>query len=289
MTPVRSENIINYFLFGLFVLIPKNLLSFATGWLARLDLPRPLKGILAKMFVGVFGINMDEAEKPLKDYATIEDIFTRALRPGQRPIEADFCSPADGKLCQSGITSKSAPAVQAKGLTYSLEELVFGAQTSKDLSWFATIYLAPHNYHRVHAPVSGKLMNITYFGGELWPVNPPFVSVVPDLFVRNERLVFEIQMEQGICYVVMVGALNVGRMVSPHWPHMTTNAHGRVLNRHRESRDFEAPLAIKAGDELGTFMLGSTVIVVFDTMAREQLKLSQLPNGPVTMGQSFLN
>jgi phosphatidylserine decarboxylase len=284
---VRKKDFMSTLLWLIFFLIPKNLMSYLMGLLSRLPLPFPFSYVLGKLFVTVFRINMIEAEKALRDYRTLEDIFTRRLAPNLRVIRATFCSPVDGTLTQSGM-AENQTAIQAKGLTYSLGELVFGTAGHYDLSWSMTLYLAPHNYHRVHAPVSGKLREIRYFRGELWPVNPPFVKIVPRLFVQNERLVFEIEMAEGICYVVMVGALNVGRMVSPFWPEMTSNSSGGIFGKPKDVHQFEIPQLVKAGDELGTFMLGSTVIVVFDKVAQEELTLKALTNGQVVMGQALI-
>lgn len=288
----HERSFISLCLWFLFSLIPKNIVSFIVGWFARLAPPKILKGPISHLFVSIFRINMSEAEKALSEYATIEEIFTRKLKAGSREITEGFCSPVDGMSCQSDFVEDGQKAIQVKGIYYSLNELVYGedqSQKQRPLSWFSTIYLAPHNYHRVHAPISGKLKEIRYFGGELWPVNPPFVKVVPDLFVRNERLVFEIQLEQGCCFVVMVGALNVGRMVTPFWPNMITNDSRRVFEHTNELLTFSEPIAVNCGDELGTFMLGSTVVIVFDKTAASSLDLKVVPKGAVVMGQALLD
>ena len=119
-------------------------------------------------------------------------------------------------------------------------------------------------------------------------MNPPFVKVVPDLFVRNERLVFEIQLAKGCCYVVMVGALNVGRMESPFWPEMTTNSGKMVFEHRNDILTFDSPRSVKAGDELGTFMLGSTVVVVFDEVAEEQLSPHRMAPEPAVPALAWL-
>ena len=208
---------------------------------------------------------MGEAEHPVSGYKTIEDIFTRALKPGSRALEKEPLSPADGMLSVSRAVVDGM-AVQAKGINYSVEELVFGAiNTGRAFkpSWFSTVYLAPHNYHRVHTPVSGKIVSMRYIPGELWPVNKPAVSFVPKLFCRNERLVFTVDTGKGNVHAVMVGALNVARMTTRFWPELTTHdaikaLPGKMIEKNNLSHE------ITAGDELGTFMLGSTVVVVYE-------------------------
>ena len=240
------------------------------------------------LFVSLFKIDMEEAEKPMVEYNSIEDIFTRALKPGMRNVASDFVSPADGVLSQRG-PSIEGKGVQAKGLDYSLQGIVFGQEVHEpaNLDSFATVYLAPHNYHRVHSPVSGNLKKIRYIPGELWPVNEPFVRFMPNLFVRNERLVFDIETKSGgKVYAVMVGALNVGRIESPFLDSFFTNdyfaGNGKPFER---STNFD----IKAGDELGTFMLGSTVVLVLDDVASKEFKLQKLASKrSIRMGDSLI-
>lgn len=268
--------------------VPKNLVSWLTGFLVRLRLPFGLQKVLNLLFVRLFGIDMAEAEQPLDAYRCIEDVFIRKLKPGARHTQAVVCSPADGILSISA-PSHNGDAVQVKGLTYRLDELVFGARRKEELAWYATVYLAPHNYHRVHAPVSGVVESIRYFPGELWPVNKPAVRTVPGLFVRNERLVFDFRLDGGgRCHVAMVGALNVGRMTSPLLPDFCTNAFHRQLGA--SPREWtELTRVTKAGDELGTFLLGSTVVVVFDQEAARRFRFVQTEkNAPILMGHSLL-
>ncbi len=284
----------------LFQLIPKNLLSLLTGYLARLRLPRPLSTYLLKGFASAFNLDMSEAEMPLERYPTIEDLFTRRLKEGVRPIHGPLVSPADGYLAISAPCDTPDLAIQAKGLTYSLSELVTGTpqvptgihSEGIDCAWYQTIYLAPHNYHRVHAPFSGRVRLIRYIPGELWPVNIPFVMRIPRLFCRNERLVFECDvLTGGKAWIVMVGALNVGRMITPLKPELVTNALDRQTTPTPSVAQVD--LDLKVGSEIGTFMLGSTVIVVYDAKALSGLGgpetvIKENDNNPVKMGQTLL-
>ena len=277
----------------LFTLAPKNALSFATGLAARLKLPKPLADLSCRGFAAIFRLDMDEASAPLSDYATIEDLFTRSLKPGLRPISGPICSPADGFLARSGPI-QAGEAIQAKGLPYAAADLVFGDTAPgtvevQDFAWYQTIYLAPHNYHRVHAPFSGRVTKVTHFPGELWPVNGPFVARVPRLFSRNERLVFSFDLSLGgKAHVVMVGAFNVGRMVTPLAPDVVTNNGRRQGNEPPSFTTFEPARDVAIGEEIGTFMLGSTVVIVYDHAAISGINLLRAQdNRPILMGQTL--
>lgn len=284
-------NLLN--LFSLFLhVVPKNLLSFFTGTLVRLRIPGSAGQAVVRKFASTFKIDMSEAELPLGAYATMEDLFTRKLKPGARTPVPPVASPADGMLARSAAC-ENGTAVQAKGFTYSLKELVFGPtedpeREKLELAWQQTVYLAPHNYHRVHAPFAGKVTAVRYLPGELWPVNVPFVLRIPRLFARNERLVFDFEPAfGGRAFVVMVGALNVGRMVTPLLPTFVSNAVARQLGGARAVlHKFEPGKTVAIGDELGTFMLGSTVVIVYDKVALERINLvPNLENRPILMGQ----
>lgn len=280
------------FLVVVFRFIPKNLVSLVVGFLARLRLPYPVSNWLVLAFIRVFSIDMSEAEFGEERYSTIEDIFTRRLKLGARPIQAPLCSPADGYLAASAPADRGL-AIQAKGFSYNLLELIFDRDSKRpsdfEPAWYHTVYLAPQNYHRVHAPFSGSVERVRYVPGELWPVNRFFVSRVINLFNRNERLVFDFRLENGgRAYVVMVGATNVGRMVTPLVPELITNSAQRQLTPLLTTHDFPEPTRIQIGDELGTFMLGSTVIVVYDKLAISEFTLSISSNQrPVLMGQAL--
>lgn len=286
-----NGNLLNLFSLLLHVL-PKNLISYGVGALVRLRVPGSLGRTLVGKFASAFHIDMSEAEHPLSAYETIEDLFTRKLKPGSRTPMPPVGSPADGMLARSAPCNNGT-ALQCKGFEYSLKELVFGPtedpeREKLDLAWQQTVYLAPHNYHRVHAPFSGKVTAVRYLPGELWPVNVPFVLRIPRLFARNERLVFDFEPEfGGRAYAVMVGAFNVGRMVTPLLPSFVSNAVARQLGGVRPVvQRFSPAQEIKIGDELGTFMLGSTVVLVYDRIALERIKLvPNQENRPILMGQ----
>lgn len=280
-------------LFALFLhLVPKNFVSFCTGLVVRLRIPAPIGPWVVARFAAAFKLDLSEAEYQLSAYATIEELFTRRLKTGARTWVGPVASPADGMFARSHA-AENGTVLQAKGLPYRLDELVFGHGSAPNpppsLGWQQTVYLAPHNYHRVHAPFAGKITAIRYIPGQLWPVNVPFVLRIPRLFARNERLVFDFELESGgKGYVVMVGALNVGRMVTPLQPELVTNGAARQLGSGISEQRFSPALDITLGQELGTFMLGSTVVIAYDNAALTRIKLvPNETNRPILVGQSL--
>ncbi len=284
-----NSNILN-FVSIVFHLLPKNLISFVVGAIFRFKWPGPLEGIVVKAFANIFKIDMSEAEHPIEHYKTIEDLFTRKLKEGARPIaEGRIVSPADGCLSRS-LPITSGMALQVKGIEYSVDEMVTGSskESGIDWDWFQTVYLAPHNYHRVHSPFDGRLVSIKHIPGQLWPVNVPFVLRIFKLFCRNERLVFECEVSGGRAWLVMVGALNVGRMVTPFWPDYVTNNFEQQFDADVAFKKFDEPIQLRKGDEMGTFMLGSTVVIAYDkpSLSGESFQ-KYYGDKPVRMGASL--
>jgi phosphatidylserine decarboxylase len=273
-------------------LLPQNAVSYLVGAAVRIRLPKMIQTPVNSAFVSMFGLNMQEAAKPLTEYESIEEIFTRSLGPNQRQIKGSYVASADGVLEMSRGAMNGNEAIQAKGLAYSLSEVVTG-DSGVDICarWFTTVYLAPHNYHRVHAPFSGQVTAIRYIPGRLWPVNRPAVRAVSNLFSRNERLVFDFDIEGGgKAWVVMVGAFNVGRMATRLEPNFVTNAISRQISvSHKpQNKRFSTPVSVAAGEELGIFMLGSTTIVILDDAARQNLNPREvLTPSTVVMGQNL--
>ena len=217
---------------------------------------------LIHWFVGRYGVNMSEAANAnIASYASFNEFFTRALRDGARPLaKADFVCPVDGSISQFGAINRD-QIFQAKGHAYSTTALVGGdaalAAQYQDGS-FATLYLSPKDYHRVHMPCDGRLTRMIHVPGDLFSVNPVTARGVPGLFARNERVVCVFSGADGPFVLVLVGATIVGSMATV-W-------HG-VVNppRSRNIREwtYEDPqVSLKKGDEMGRFLLGSTVVVV---------------------------
>jgi phosphatidylserine decarboxylase len=258
--------------FRLLYLVPKNWLSYFMGVLVRARFPFGLSALIRDAFIRMYRIETAEAEKPVGHYATLGEFFIRRLKPGARPIAADaLISPVDGTLTQGGRFDPADPKLkQIKGIDYSLRDL---AGPGWDLSDYAsgaflTIYLAPYNYHRIHAPIAGKVVRCGHIPGALWPVNTWSVGHIPGLFVVNERILVELEGEAGKALVVMVGATNVGRITLDFHPGMIGNAWPRppasVWVPPR-------PLALGKGEGLGCFELGSTVILILSQRLAEKV------------------
>ena len=240
-------------------LVPKKKLSRLVGFGVHLQLPKPLRTAAIHWFAKRYSINLSEAEYPISHYASIGDFFVRKLKPGIRPIgSAPFVHPADSLLTQSG-TLKQGLLIQAKGKFYQLKDFLAPISSDPYLHGeFATYYLCPRDYHRVHSPVEGVITRVAHVPGELWPVNEWSTSRIDNLFSINERVVVEIQTKNGAVAVVFVGATNVGQVSLSFWPEFR----GLSLPKTQSwSKDFAQPLEIQKGQELGAFHMGSTVVV----------------------------
>ncbi len=256
-----------FFLF--FYLLPKNGLSRLTGRIVSKNLGQ----WAVRWFQRHFKIDMNEAEHPIEHYKTIEQLFTRSLKKGTRPIGKDPVHPVDGDLV--GLQKLVGNSLfQVKNITYSFSDLT---QHQPDLfKNVLTYYLCPTDYHRVHSPVTGVIKGIVGVAGELWPVNEKSRKYVPRLFSRNERVVIEIETQTGPVLVVMVGATNVGKMSLRFDPQFQSNV---ARQPPLLKKDFNIP--IQAGEELGVFHMGSTVIVAYSQ------DLKNIQGGKTKMGQSL--
>ena len=243
---------------------------------------------LIRWFVGRYKVNMAEAANPdIHSYSTFNEFFTRALRSDSRPlVQADFVCPVDVAISQFG-TIEIDQLFQAKGHRYSTTALVGGdrelAEQFQDGS-FATIYLSPRDYHRIHMPCDGRLTRMIYVPGDLFSVNPVTARGVPGLFARNERVVCVFDSAQGPFVLTLVGATIVGSMATV-W-------HG-VVNppRSREVREWkydDQTILLKKGDEMGRFLLGSTVVMLFKKDVL-QFNLQWAPAIGVRMGELMGN
>ncbi|MCC7645451.1 phosphatidylserine decarboxylase [Janthinobacterium lividum] len=243
---------------------------------------------LIRWFVGRYNVNMDEALDPdITHYTSFNDFFTRALRPGARPLaQADYICPVDGRISQFGIIDKD-QIFQAKGHNFSTTALVGGdaaLAAQFEHGSFANLYLSPRDYHRIHMPCDGRLTRMIYVPGELFSVNPTTARGIPGLFARNERVVCVFDTANGPFVMTLVGATIVGSMATV-W-------HG-VVNPPRtgQVRDWSYAndnVVLKQGEELGRFLLGSTVVMLFpkDTV---QFNANWQPAGPVQLGEVMGN
>lgn len=254
-------------------LLPKNAASRAFGIVTRLRIPFVSKA-LRNVFANYYKLDMSEAEYPLSHYRNIGELFIRRLKPGVRPIaDSEIVSPVDGVLSQTGVFDENQKLIQAKGKYYTLKDLLRNEEMAKRFEGgaFATIYLAPFNYHRIHSPVKGELVDAAYCPGTLWPVNVGSVERVEGLFCINERLTSRIRLEDGSeILVVKVGATNVGRIGVVYSDELLVNA-GRLP---RDCKRFDwvpsTKVTFEKGGELGRFEMGSTVILVVDKKIHER-------------------
>ena len=255
-------------------LVPKNFLSLLVGIVVSLPLPSSLRIFSMKWFAGRYKINMDEAEKPIEEYKSINDLFTRKLKPGIRPIaDSDLVHPADSEITVAEDI-KSLSFIQAKGKSYSIEGILGSEFQSLDTfegGKHLTYYLCPTDYHRVHSPVDGEILGYSYKPGRLWPVNPWSVEHISQLFAVNERVTVWIKTTKGVIAVTLVGATNVGKMTLSFEPNFITN------NKHfrkAETKVYNSPKLVKKGDELGIFNMGSTVLLFLPKGYADGLRIS---------------
>ena len=243
---------------------------------------------LVRWFIRKYGVDMSEAAEPdPARYASFNDFFTRALKPGARPLAAaDLVCPVDGTISQLGAIERD-QIVQAKGHHYSSTALVGGdhdlAARFHDGS-FATLYLSPKDYHRIHMPCAGTLTRMIHVPGSLFSVNPVTARGVPGLFARNERVVCVFDSAAvGPFVLVLVGATIVGSMATV-WHGAVNAPRGR---RVREWRYPPGQVALKQGQEMGRFMLGSTVVLLFGKEAGLRFNANWQPGRAIRLGEAM--
>jgi phosphatidylserine decarboxylase len=270
---------------GLQHLLPQHALSRLAGALAgsRIGL---LRSALIGGFLRHYPVDLSEAARPDPgDYASFNEFFTRRLRAGARPADADpraALSPVDGIVSQAGAIDGDA-LVQAKGIGYSAAALLGGDEPAAAEfagGAFATLYLAPQNYHRVHMPLAGTLRIARFVPGDLYSVNAATAAAVPGLFTRNERIACLFDTTAGPMAVVLVGALFVGSM-SLAWAGMVRPRARRVVT---ELPVRDPIIALDRGAELGWFNMGSTVIVLFGPSG-PSLAAALVPGSTIRVGQ----
>jgi phosphatidylserine decarboxylase len=246
------------------LLAPQHLLSRLTGKLATSEI-RWVKNTFIKLFAGHFNVNMQEAEETdLESYPSFNAFFTRALAHGARPVDSTANSlvcPADGTISQLGTIS-SGRIFQAKGRDFSCAELLGSGERAVVFGngAFATIYLSPRDYHRVHMPIDGRLTAETYIPGSLFSVNRVTADNVERLFARNERLVCYFDTPVGPMAMILVGAMVVAGIATA-WSGQV--APPPQSPRWIDYREPPAPVSLARGEEMGRFFLGSTVILLF--------------------------
>jgi phosphatidylserine decarboxylase len=278
-------------------LMPKNALSRAFGSFSRAKIPL-LSRLLAKWFEKHYNINMGESEVPEGGFANIHELFTRKLKENARVIEdnAEVVCPVDGILKAFGMLSgENLEYMQAKGKYYSLESLLRNRELAQKFAGgaWATIYLAPRNYHRIHSPVSGNVLAAYYCPGMLWPVNAGSVEKIEGLFSINERLITQISAYGGgEILLVKIGATNVGRIAVDYKKDWFANSMPPPASRKAVFTKWEAEHAYPytKGQEIARFEMGSTVMLVCNRNILQRTKhlFAELEGKEVFMGQGLM-
>lgn len=241
---------------------PKSYMSWFVGTMANLPLPRPLANLLVGIFARAYKIDCSLAIRPMESFPSIGAFFTRDLRPETRPIGDGMVCPVDGTLRSVEDVSSAGDVTLVKGRTYSISRLLgddpLAQRFSQGQVW--NFYLSPQDAHHIFSPVDGSIVKSLHIPGKLWPVNDWAIEAVDGLFVVNERVVTFIESAHGLVAVVMVGATNVGRISLSYAPIETNRA---PWKRHVERAIEHVPsIRVRRGDKLGTFKMGSTVVVV---------------------------
>ena len=266
-------------------LLPKRALTQLAGAAARAQLGGATQAAIRR-FIACYGVNMAEAAEPdPSHYASFNDFFTRALKPGARPLaQADYVCPVDGAISQFGAIARD-QIFQAKGHSYSTRALLAGdaaLAAEFDNGQFATLYLSPRDYHRIHMPCAGRLQRMVYVPGDLFSVNPATARGVPGLFARNERVVCLFDTARGPMALVLVGATIVGSMATV-WHGVVNPPRPGAIRRW----DYAGQaVELAQGAEMGRFLLGSTVVLLWP---HGTLRFSPdwAPGRPVRLGEAM--
>lgn len=271
-------------------LLPKQALTSLMGWLAGARGGAATTATI-RAFVRRYGVNMAEAAQPdAAAYSTFNEFFTRALQPGARPLaQADLICPVDGAISQFGAIDGDR-IFQAKGHHYTTQALVGGdgalaAHFHQGL--FATLYLSPRDYHRIHMPCAGRLLRMIHVPGDLFSVNPATAQGVPGLFARNERVVCVFDSDAGPWVLVLVGATIVGSMATVWHGVVNPPRPGTV----REWTYHDQDIRLAQGQEMGRFLLGSTVVMLFPRPPEGGTRLNfnpaWAPGRPIRLGETM--
>jgi phosphatidylserine decarboxylase len=264
-------------------LLPKKALTAFAGKVASARAGAITTAII-RNFVRKYKVDMDEAANPdIASYSTFNEFFTRGLRPGARPIaRADLVCPVDGAISQFGSIDRDR-IFQAKGHHFITTALVGGDEAlalQVEHGSFATVYLSPRDYHRIHMPCDGRLLRMIYVPGDLFSVNPTTARGVPGLFARNERVVCVFEGARGPFVLILVGATIVGSMATV-W-HGVVNPPRTASVREWQYADQQ--VVLRQGEEMGRFLLGSTVVMLFPK-PQVAFNPAWAPGGAVRLGE----
>ena len=251
----------DYLKSGALYFLPHHAISRIVFKLTRIK--SPLVPVAIKTFVKIYNVNMDEAlNSDPYSYPTFNDFFTRALKPGVRPVSnSRVVSPVDGTISQYGDIINNS-LLQAKGITYTLDALLGGNPERTNLfkdGQFITIYLSPRDYHRIHMPCDGKLIEQTHIPGRLFSVAKHTVKTIKGIFARNERVIATFETEFGPMAMILVGAINVSA-IETVWAGLITPPKGETIT---SKRYLDKDIVLKKAQEMGRFNMGSTVILLF--------------------------
>ena len=266
-------------------LMPRRGITAFAGWVAGARAGAVTQWIIRR-FIARYGVNMQEAAAPDPAvYASFNEFFTRALAPGARPLAtAALVCPVDGAISSFGSVEQTR-IFQAKGHDYSVRALLAGdeplAQAFRD-GQTATLYLSPKDYHRIHMPCDGNLLRMLYVPGDLFSVNPATVQGVPGLFVRNERVVCVFETKFGLLAIVLVGATIVGSIATV-WHGVVNPPRSAQVREWAYAQD---PVRLAQGDEVGRFLLGSTVVLLWPRGAL-RFNPAWRPGAAVRMGEAM--
>lgn len=267
--------------------LPHHLVSRAVFWLTRRE--SSLTTAAIRRFAKMFDVDMQDAVQPsLEHYKTFNAFFTRELKPDARPItngEGEVACPADGRISAIGDI-EAGRVFQAKNRDYSLLTLLGGDESAAQRlqnGSFTTIYLSPRDYHRLHMPLDGSLLNQTHVPGRLFSVGPHTVRTLPNLFARNERVVAQFETSTGLMALVLVGAINVAA-IETVWHGLITPPKGKQISRIDYD---EHSISLNRGDEMGRFNMGSTIIVLLENKAKWRVDMQS--GDSVRMGQYLGN
>lgn len=264
--------------------LPQRLSSWCIRKLTRIRTVW-FKNLFIKVFSKLYKINWEESKySSPDDFKTFNEFFTRPLEFGARPIaESPLVSPADGKIAACGQLQNT-QFVKAKGHDFTVESLIADPELAEDFKdgSFATVYLSPSDYHRVHMPVKGKLLRTIHIPGKLYSVSLKTASQIPTLFAENERYVCLFDTEYGKMIVILVGAINVSSMATV-WGGDVTPPYGRVIGYQTYDRDIE----LDKGAEMGRFNMGSTAIVLLEKNDSVVLNESLKEGSAIKMGETL--
>ncbi len=286
--PRQTNRLWDCFKSALLFALPHHGISRGVYFLTRRRLP--FTAALIRLFARHFKVDMSEAQSAdPRAYACFNDFFTRALKPGLRPLPPEpdaIACPVDATVSQIGAI-EAGRIIQAKGRDYTVQELLGGSQTLADRfagGRFATLYLSPRDYHRIHMPVDGRLHEMIHVPGRLFSVAPYTTRCVERLFARNERVVTLFDTGLGPMALVLVGAINVAA-IETAWAGLVTPPRGRGIGHwHYDTPETMHQLA--RGEEMGRFNMGSTVILLFAD-PEVQWAAGLAPETPVRMGQAI--